>query len=82
MTCVVKQSAPPGPVRHYETERIIAPADSTPGGRKVYSKDTVLIIRTVQLLKRLGYTLKDIRKIINLTHSRDTRQRRLTKKTA
>lgn len=68
----------PRTVRHYETEMIITPVDITPGGRKLYSKDTVSIIHTVQLLKRLGYSLKDIRKIINLTHSRDTRQRRLT----
>lgn len=70
----------PRTVRHYETEKIITPADITPGGRKLYSKETVAIIHTVQLLKRLGYSLKDIRKIINLTRSRDTRQRRLTKK--
>lgn len=68
----------PRTVRHYETEKIITPIDVTPGGRKLYSKDTISIIHTVQLLKRLGYSLKDIRKIINLTHSRDTRQRRLT----
>jgi len=70
----------PRTVRHYETEKIITPVDITPGGRKLYSKDTVSIIRTVQLLKRLGYTLKDIRKIINLTNSSDTRQKRLTKR--
>ena len=68
----------PRTVRHYEMEKIITPVDITPGGRKLYNKDTVSIIRTVQLLKRLGYALKDIRKIINLTSSRDTRQRRLT----
>ena len=70
----------PRTVRHYETEKIITPVDITPGGRKLYSKDTVSIIRTVQLLKRLDYSLKDIRKIINLTNSSDTRQRRLTKR--
>jgi len=66
-------------VRHYEAERIICPIALTPSGRKLYSQDTVSIIRTVQLLKRLGHPLKDIRKIINLTKSLDTRQRRLTK---
>jgi len=70
----------PRTVRHYETEKIITPIDITHGSRKFYSKDTVTIIRTVQLLKRLGYSLKDIRKIINLTKSRDTRHRRLTKR--
>lgn len=70
----------PRTVRHYETEKIIIPVDITQGGRKLYSKDAVSVIRTVQLLKRLSYSLKDIRKIINLTNSRDTRQRRLTKR--
>ena len=70
----------PRTVRHYETEKIITPLEITHGRRKLYKKDTVTIIRTVQLLKRLGYSLKDIRKIINLTNSRDTRHRRLTKR--
>jgi MerR family copper efflux transcriptional regulator len=70
----------PRTVRHYETEKIITSIDITHSGRKLYSKDTVTIIRTVQLLRRLGYSLKDIRKIINLTKSRDTRYRRLTKR--
>ena len=52
----------------------------TRGGRKLYGKETASIIRTAQLLKRLGYLLKDIRQIITLTKSRDTRYRRLTKK--
>ena len=70
----------PRTVRHYETQRIITPIGTTRGGRKLYSKDTVTVIRTVQLLKRLGYSLKDIRKTINLTKSSDTRHRRVTKR--
>lgn len=70
----------PRTVRHYEAERIIAPIDITAGDHKLYNKDTVVIIRIVQLLKRLGYSQKDIRKIFSLTKSRDTKQRRLTKR--
>jgi DNA-binding transcriptional MerR regulator len=70
----------PRTVRHYETEKIIAPIAVTQSGRRRYGKDTVSIIRTARLLKRLGYSLKDIRKIINLTKSRDTKHRRLTKR--
>lgn len=70
----------PRTVRHYETEKLVTPIGNTPGGRKLYGKDTVSIIRTVQLLKRLGYALKDIRHIINLTNSQDTQQRRLTRR--
>lgn len=68
----------PRTVRHYENEKIITPVAITPGGHKLYDTDTVAIIRTVQLLKRLGYSLRDIRKIISLTRSRNTGQRRLT----
>ena len=70
----------PRTVRHYENQKIIAPVDITSGGHKLYNKDTVSIIHTVQLLKRIGYSLKDIRKIINLTKSSNTRRRRLTKR--
>jgi len=70
----------PRTVRHYEAEKIIDPIAVTQSGRRRYSKDTVSIIRTARLLKRLGYSLKDIRKIINLTKSRDTKHRRLTKR--
>ena len=70
----------PRTVRHYETEKIIAPIAVTQSGRRRYSKDTVSIIHTARLLKRIGYSLKDIRKIINLTKSRDTKHRRLTKR--
>ena len=68
----------PRTVRHYEAEKIIAPIAVTPSGRKRYGMDAVSIIRTARLLNRLGYPLKDIRKIINLTKSHDTRNRRLT----
>ena len=52
----------------------------TPGGRKLYSEEAIKIIRTVKILKRLGYSLKDVRKIIHLTKSGNTRDRRLTKR--
>jgi DNA-binding transcriptional MerR regulator len=68
----------PRTVRHYEAEKIIAPITVAQSGRRRYGNDAVSIIRTVRLLKRLGYSLKDIRKIINLTKSRDTKHRRLT----
>jgi DNA-binding transcriptional MerR regulator len=70
----------PRTVRHYETEKIIAPLTITHSGRKLYGMETVSIIRTARLLRRLGYSLKDIRKIMNLTKSRDTQHRRLTKR--
>jgi DNA-binding transcriptional MerR regulator len=70
----------PRTVRHYEAEGLVVPVAMTQGGRKLYGKETASIIHTAQLLKRFGYSLKDIRQIITLTKSRDTRYRRLTKK--
>ena len=70
----------PRTVRHYEAEGLIAPMSLTSGGRRLYGNETISIIRSVQVLKRLGYSLKDIRKIIVLTKSKNTANRRLSKK--
>lgn len=70
----------PRTVRHYEAERLVNYVAKTPGGHKLYATETISVIRTAQLLKRLGYSLKDIRKIIRLAKSNDTRSRRLSKK--
>ena len=75
-----KADCTPRTVRHYEAEKIVTQIAITQSGRKLYGMETVSIIRTARLLKRLGYSLKEIRKIINLTKSRDTKNRRLTKR--
>ena len=70
----------PRTVRHYEAEGLIAPVDLTRSGRKVYGSHSVAVIQVVRLLQRLGYSLKDIRSILELTESGDTRQRRLSRR--
>ena len=70
----------PRTVRHYEAEGLIAPVSVTSGGRRLYGNETTSIIRAVQVLKRIGYSLKDIRKIIAITKSPNTAHRRLSKK--
>jgi DNA-binding transcriptional MerR regulator len=70
----------PRTIRHYEKEGLLAPFSITPGGRKVYGEDTVSVVNTAQVLKRIGYTLKDIRSILFLTKSGNTRDRKLTRK--
>lgn len=69
----------PRTVRHYESEQIVTSNAVTLSGRKLYGLETVSIIRTVQLLKRLGCSLKEAREIIALTKSSDTAERRLVK---
>lgn len=70
----------PRTVRHYEDKKLIIPIAKTSGGHKYYGEETVLVIQTAQLLKRLGYSLSDIRQIINLTKSANTKNRQLSKK--
>ena len=70
----------PRTVRHYEDKKLIIPIAKTSGGHKYYGDETVLVIQTAQLLKRLGYSLSDIRQIINLTKSANTKNRQLSKK--
>jgi DNA-binding transcriptional MerR regulator len=70
----------PRTVRHYEAEGLLIPVGKTSGGRKLYDQKTVPIIRTIQILKRLGYSLKEIRIILRLTESGNTKNRHLTKK--
>ena len=70
----------PRTIRHYEAEGLLAPVANTPGGRKIYGEEAVPIIHSVQVLKRTGYSIKDIRGILSLTKSENTRDKKLTRK--
>ncbi len=68
----------PRTIRHYEAEGLFAPEAITPGGRRLYGEETVSILGMAQVLRKIGYSLKDIREILSLTKSAKTRERRLT----
>ena len=70
----------PRTIRHYEAEGLLTPISITPGGRKLYAEEVVLVIQTAQVLKRIGYSIKDIRRILLLSKSENTKDRRLTRK--
>jgi DNA-binding transcriptional MerR regulator len=70
----------PRTIRHYEAEGLLAPIANTPGGRKIYGEETVSIIHSVQILKRTGYSIKDIRGVLSLAKSENTRDKKLTRK--
>jgi DNA-binding transcriptional MerR regulator len=70
----------PRTIRHYEAEGLLAPLSITAGGRKIYGGEVVSIIDTAQVLKRIGYSIKDIRSILSLAKSENTRDRKLTRK--
>jgi MerR family copper efflux transcriptional regulator len=70
----------PRTIRHYEAEGLLAPVSTTSGGRKLYGQEAVSIIGMAQVLKRIGYSLRDIRSILSLTKSENTKDRKLTRK--
>ena len=70
----------PRTIRHYEAEGLLAPVATTPGGRKIYGEEAVSILHTAQVLKRIGYSIKDIRGILSLTKSENTKGKKLTRK--
>lgn len=70
----------PRTIRHYESEGLLAPVANTPGGRKIYGEEAVTIIHSVQVLKRIGYSIKEIRGILSLTKSENSRDKKLTRK--
>jgi MerR family transcriptional regulator, copper efflux regulator len=70
----------PRTIRHYEAEGLLAPLSITPGGRKLYGEDALSIINAAQVLKRIGYSLRDIRSILSLAKSENTKDRKLTRK--
>jgi DNA-binding transcriptional MerR regulator len=70
----------PRTIRHYEAEGLLAPVATTPGGRKIYGEEAVSIFHTAQVLKRIGYSIKDIRGILSLTKSENTKDKKLTRK--
>ena len=76
-TCRLAECTP-RTVRHYENEGLIRPARTTPGGRKLYGAEVIAIIRMARILQRIEYSIKDIREVLALTHSGETRNRRLT----
>ena len=70
----------PRTIRHYEAEGLLAQVSATPGGRKLYGEEALSIIHAAQILKRIGFSIKDIRRILSLTKSGNTKDRKLTRR--
>ena len=70
----------PRTIRHYEAEGLLAPISTTAGGRRFYGEEAISVVGMAQVLKRIGYSLKEIRNILSLTKSENTKDRRLTRK--
>lgn len=50
-------------LQQYITMRLVKENERTPGGHRVFGKDTVKRIRLIKKLNRSGYTLRDIREV-------------------
>lgn len=47
-------------LRYYERRGLIAPADRTTGGHRLYPAETVTRLRVIKAAQRLGFTLEEI----------------------
>jgi MerR family copper efflux transcriptional regulator len=53
-------------VRFYEREGLLAQPDRKASGYRQYGEDTVLVLRFIRRAKELGFTLKQIRSLLDL----------------
>ena len=60
-------------LRYYERRGIIVPTGRTASGYREYSPDAVTIVRFVQWLKALGFTLREVREYCSVLIQRDRR---------
>ncbi len=58
-------------LRFYESEGLLLPAGRTQAGYRLYPPDSVQRIQTIQRARRLGFSLSDIRPLLNAWDSGD-----------
>lgn len=54
-------------VRYYETQGLLKPADRLPNGYRIYDKEAVNLLNFVRRAQTLGITLKEVRKLLDLS---------------
>lgn len=50
-------------LQQYITMRLVKEKERTPGGHRIFGKDTVNRIRLIKRFNKSGYTLRDIREV-------------------
>lgn len=75
----------PDALRYYEREGLIAPAAKSEGGYRLYGKDAVHRVRFIQHAQACGFTLAEIRELLQLRQidnasCSDVRQRAIEKR--
>ena len=68
----------PRTVRFYEELGIIAPVARTPGGHRLYDAGSARIISLAKALGQSGCALTEVKRLLDLSHSKRTAGRRLT----
>ena len=53
-------------LRYYEQEGLVEPAGKSPGGYRLYDKDSVRRIRFIKHAQQCGFTLAEIRELLVL----------------
>ena len=51
-------------LRYYERRGLIAEPERTLGGHRVYSDDTVLVLRVIKAAQRLGFSLDEVAELL------------------
>ena len=61
----------PDTIRHYSRIELVSP-DKAENGYKTYSEKDIRVLRFVVRAKALGFSLSDIKKLIDISNSGDT----------
>ncbi|MDN4526454.1 MerR family transcriptional regulator [Fictibacillus fluitans] len=52
-------------LRYYDKIGLLAPASKTEGGHRLYTNDDIKCMQQIQFLKRIGFSLEEIKKMLN-----------------
>ena len=62
-------------LRYYERRGLLAAPTRRPSGQREYGEDAVRLLRTIKAVQRLGFTLREIEELLDLSeHRRGTRE--------
>lgn len=56
----------PSTVRYYESHRILPAASRLPSGYRVYSEDSVAMLRFIRRAQSLGITLREVKQLLTI----------------
>lgn len=56
-------------LRYYDSIDLLKPQGTTPGGHRTYQSEDIVRLQQIQFLQRLGFTLKEIKRLIEEGHA-------------